>query len=62
MEEKCSKGTTSPAARKIIDIYSNIYNLNEDGSPLKSEPETIEYSCKTPSRIDKSNAVYIDGG
>ena len=37
-------------------------NLNEDGSPLKLEPETIEYSCKTPSRIDKSNAVYIDGG
>ena len=37
-------------------------NLNEDISPLKSEPEPIEYSCKTPSRIDKNNAVYIDGG
>ncbi|XP_003383625.2 PREDICTED: ankyrin repeat and LEM domain-containing protein 2-like [Amphimedon queenslandica] len=37
-------------------------NLNEDISPLKSEPDTIEYSCKTPSRIDKNNAVYIDGG
>lgn len=33
--------------------------LSEETLP---EPVTIEYSCKTPSRIDKSNAVYIAGG
>lgn len=33
--------------------------LREETLP---EPVTIEYSCKTPSRIDKSNAVYIAGG